>query len=101
MPKNRLPLPQLFFHMKSGKFRLGYNQGASLFKYSNIPDTFTKSHSVFIRLLSDIPINSVKAKIAGVLKYRYDDGSFICYFENNDELHIWTYEELRSIIGAQ
>ena len=82
-----------------GKFRLGYNQGASLFKYCTIPNTFSKNHSVYIRLLSNIPVNSVKAKIAGVLKYRHDRGSFICYFENTSELYTWTYEELRSIIG--
>ena len=78
-----------------GKFRYGYNQGAVLLKKCKI----TKKHSVFIRLLSDIPINSVKAKIAGVLKYRYDEGKFICFFETSEELHIWTYDELRSIIG--
>jgi len=78
-----------------GKFRYGYNQGAILLKNCKI----TKKPSVFIRLLSDIPINSVKAKIAGVLKYRYDEGKFICFFETTGELHIWTYDELRSIIG--
>jgi hypothetical protein len=50
--------------------------------------------------MSDIPINSVRAKIAGVLKYHYDEGSFICYFEKTRELHTWTYEELRNLIGA-
>jgi len=37
---------------------------------------------------------------AGELKKRYDEGSFICYFERIGELHIWTHEELRAIIGT-
>ena len=78
-----------------GKFKYGYKQGALLLKNSEI----TKPHSVFVRLLSDIPINSAKAQIAGVLKYRYDAGKFICFFETIGELHTWTYDELRSIIG--
>jgi len=79
-----------------GKFKRGYKQGAILLKTCKI----TKSHSVFIRLLSDFPVGSVKAQIAGVLKYRYDEGKFICFFEKLGELHSWTYEELRSIIGT-
>jgi len=78
------------------QFRYGYNQGAILLQNFKL----TKKHSVFIRLLSDISLNSVKAKIAGVLKNRYDDGRFICFFEKNDELHSWNYKELRSIIGT-
>ena len=78
-----------------GKFKYGYKQGALLLKNGET----AKKHSVFIRLLSDIPINSVKAQIAGVLKYRYDAGKFICFFETIGELHTWTYDELRSIIG--
>jgi len=79
-----------------GKFKKGYKQGAILLKNC----TITKRHSVFVRLLSDIPINSVKAQIAGVLKYRHDEGKFICFFETIGELHTWTYKELRSIIGT-
>ena len=79
-----------------GKFKYGYKQGALLLKDCQV----TKKHSVFIRLLSDISINSVKAKIAGVLKYRHDEGKFICFFEIIGELHSWTYEELRAIIGT-
>ena len=79
-----------------GKFRYGYKQGAILLQNCEI----TKKHSVFVRLLSDIPIQSVKAKIAGVLKNRYDEGRFICFFERINELHTWTYDELRSIIGT-
>jgi hypothetical protein len=60
----------------------------------------TKKHSVFIWLLSDISIGSVKAKIAGELKNRQDEGNFICYFEKTGALHTWTYDELRAIIGS-
>ena len=35
----------------------------------------------------------------GVLKNRYDEGRFICFFEMTGELHTWSYNELRSIIG--
>jgi hypothetical protein len=77
-----------------GEFRLAYKQGASLIKdHDDI-----QSHSVFIRLFSDLSLISVMSKIAGELKDRPDKGSFICYFETNGELHIWTYEELRGII---
>ena len=79
-----------------GKFRYGYNQGAILLQNCEI----TKKHSVFIRLYSDIPIKSVKAKIAGELKYRFDEGCFICFYEKTKELYIWTYDELRAIIGT-
>jgi len=79
-----------------GKFKQGYRQGALLLKNC----TVTKKHSVFIRLLSDISVGSVKAKIAGELKKRHDEGSFICYFDRIGELHIWTHEELRAIIGT-
>ena len=92
-----------------GKFRLGYKQGASLLKYcagnfvakGALSDDFPKSHSIYIRLLSNIPINSVKAKIAGVLNYHHDKGVFICYFEKIGELHTWTYDELRNLIGKK
>jgi hypothetical protein len=79
-----------------GRFRYGYRQGALLLKNR----TVTKKHSVFIRLLSDISVGSVKAKIAGELKNRLDQGSFICFFEKTGELYSWTYEELRAIIGT-
>jgi len=78
-----------------GQFRYGYKQGSIILESC----TVTKKHSVFIWLLSDLSIGSVKAKIAGELKSRYDKGSFICFFEKIGELHSWTYEELRSIIG--
>jgi len=79
-----------------GKFKYGYRQGALLIKNCEI----TQKHSVFVRLLSDIPIKSVKAKIAGELKYRFDEGRFICFFEQTKELYIWTYDELRAIIST-
>ena len=79
-----------------GKFKYGYRQGAMLLQNCSI----TKKHSVFVRLLSDIPLKSVKAKIAGELKNRFDDGRFICFYEKTKKLYIWTYNELRSIIGT-
>ena len=78
-----------------GKFRYGYKQGSLLLENC----TVTKKHSVFIWLLSDLSVGSVKAKIAGELKDRHDEGSFICFFEKTGELYSWVYEELRSIIG--
>ena len=78
------------------KFSHGYKQGALLVKNCVI----TKKHSVFIRLLSDLSIGSVKSKIAGELKYRLDEGTFICFFETIGELFFWTYDELRLIIGT-
>jgi len=80
-----------------GKFKIGYKQGAILLKNC----TITKSHSVFIRLLSDLTVGSVKAQIAGVLKNRHDEGKFICFFEKIGELHTWSYDELRAIIGTK
>jgi hypothetical protein len=75
-------------------FKQGLNQGTAVIK--DYPEIQT--HSVFVRLLSDFTIKSVKGKIAGELKNRPENGSFICYFEHIRELHIWSYEELRSII---
>lgn len=57
-----------------------------------------KKHSVYIRLLSDLEIDSVRAKIAGELKNRTGEGYFICYFEHTGHLYTWSYDELRSII---
>jgi len=79
-----------------GKFKKGYKQGAILLKGCSI----TKSHSVFIRLLTDLTVGSVKAQIAGILKNRYDEGKFICYFEKTGKIHTWTFNELRAIIGT-
>ncbi|MDR0321835.1 MAG: hypothetical protein LBI28_10050 [Treponema sp.] len=77
------------------QFKYGYKQGSLLTKNCAL----TKKHSVFIWLLSDLSVGNVKAKIAGELKERKGEGSFICFFEKSGELFTWTYEELRSIIG--
>jgi hypothetical protein len=77
-------------------FRQGYHQGAALVKGR----TETEEHSVYIRLLSDLSPGSVRAKIAGELKNRTGKGRFICFFEAAGELSVWTYDELRAIIGT-
>jgi hypothetical protein len=59
-----------------------------------------QSHSVFIRLFSNLSPGSVKAKIAGELNNRSDPGTFFCYFEVSGTLFSCTYEELRGIIGS-
>jgi len=75
-------------------FEQGFKQGAAIIeKHPEI-----RSHSVFIRLFSDLTIISVKAKIAGELKNRSGNGFFICYFEQIGALHIWSYNELRMLI---
>jgi len=79
------------------QFKYGYKQGSLLIEKSSL----IKEHSVFIWLMSDISVGSVKAKIAGELKNRPDKGSCICFFEKTGELYTWTYEELRSIIGIK
>jgi hypothetical protein len=57
-------------------FRFAYKQGAVLLSgYSDLHE-----HSVFIRLFSDLSIESVKAKIAGELKGRSDPGIFFLFF---------------------
>ena len=76
------------------QFKYGYKQGAYLIQNCDI----TKNHSVFVWMLSDMSVGSVRAKIAGELKNRHDEGSFICYFEKSRELYVWTYDDLRSII---
>jgi hypothetical protein len=78
-------------------FKQGFKQGTT--SVQDYPDI--RTHSVFIRLLSDFTIGSVKAKIAGELKNRTDEGNFICYFEKTGELYTWSYGELRSIIGVK
>jgi len=59
------------------------------------------SHSVYVRLFSDLPVESVKAKITGELKTRYDSGNFISFFETAAELHKWSYSELRAMISKK
>ena len=80
-----------------GEFRLAYKQGASLM----VRKAGLAEHSVFIRLKTDLSLISVMSKIAGELKDRSDKGHFICYFETHKDLHSWTYEELRAIIGKK
>jgi hypothetical protein len=92
------------------QFKYGYKQGALLIKGRFAPRPSNESregspldiqkHSVFIWLLADMSVGSVKAKIAGELKNRPGKGSFICYFDKTGELHNWTYDELRGIIGC-
>jgi len=77
-------------------FRFAYKQGIVLLKdHPGITE-----HSVFIRLFSDLSEGSVKAKIAGELKGRQDTGQFICYFEHLGELRVWSYDELKYMIGG-
>jgi hypothetical protein len=80
-----------------GQFKYGYKQGAIILKGTALP----RKHSVFIRLITDLSLISVMSKIAGELKTRHDEGSFICYFEKKGELYTWTYDELRAIIGKK
>ena len=83
------------------EFKRGYKQGKSLLT-TNLPVNHPpQGHSVFIHLISDLKIEAVKAKIAGELKNRMDEGSFICFFDNINELRFWTYGELRASIGRR
>jgi hypothetical protein len=83
------------------EFKRGYKQGKSLLS-TNLPANYPpQEHSVFIHLISDLRMEAVKAKIAGELKNRMDEGSFICFFDNLDELCSWTYAGLRAIIGRK
>ena len=77
------------------EFRKGFKQGAYLCE--RLPQM--KTHSVFIRLFSNLSVGSVKAKVAGELKDRSDKGRFICYFEVSETLFSWTYDELKGLIG--
>jgi len=77
-------------------FKQGFKQGAAVVReYPEI-----RTHSVFIRLFSNFTIESVKAKIAGELKNRPGNGSFMCFFEQTGELYTWPYESLRMFIGT-
>jgi hypothetical protein len=81
----------------SKDFKKGYKQGASLVQ----SHAAIQEHSVFMRLFTDLPVESVKAKIAGELKTRLDNGRFICFFETIGKLYAWTYVELRAMIGKK
>ena len=76
-------------------FKQGLKQGKAVIQ----DHPMIKTHSVYVRLLSEFSIQSVKGKIAGELKDRPVNGNFICYFEHIGELRMWSYDELRSIIG--
>jgi hypothetical protein len=80
-----------------GEFRLAYKQGAAL--AGDGPNK--REHSVFLRLLSGLEVDSIRAKIAGELKGRAGKGRFTCYFEHTGKLYSWTYDELRAIIGKK
>ena len=83
------------------EFKRGYKQGKSLLS-TNLPANYPpQGHSVFIHLISNLKMEAVRAKIAGELKNRMDEGSFICLFAHSGELHYWTYAELRAIIGKK
>jgi hypothetical protein len=70
-----------------GEFRLAYKQWTTLaVEGPNRPE-----HSVFLRLLSDMEVDSIRAKIAGELKGRTGKGLFTCYFEHTGKLYSWTY----------
>jgi hypothetical protein len=83
------------------EFKRGYKQGQSLLS-ANLPANYPpQGHSVFIHLISGLKIGAVRAKIAGELKNRMDEGNFICFFDKLDELHSWSYADLRAIIGRK
>jgi hypothetical protein len=82
------------------EFKRGYKQGKALLS-ANLPEGYSpQGHSVYIYLISDLRIEAVKAKIAGELKSRLDQGSFICFCEKSRKLYSWSYQELREIIGT-
>ncbi|MDR1985567.1 MAG: hypothetical protein LBP88_01175, partial [Treponema sp.] len=70
------------------QFKYGYKQGKDLLQGRSD----VQGHSVFVWLFSDVTVESVKAKIAGELKERLDDGHFICFFEKAGKLYLWSYE---------
>lgn len=83
------------------EFKRGYKQGQSLLSAKLPANCFSQGHSVFINLISDLKIEAVRAKIAGELKDRMDEGNFICFFNKLDELYSWSYADLRAIIGKK
>jgi hypothetical protein len=78
-------------------FKRGYKQGRSVLETH--PGIQAK-HDVFLRLYTPFTVESVRAKIAGEIKNTVDKGRCICYFEATGELHYWTYDELRAIVGT-
>jgi hypothetical protein len=78
-------------------FKKGYKQGLSLLEAH---PGIQAEHDVFLRLYTPFTIESVRAKIAGEIKNTTDKGCCICYFEAAREIHSWTYDELRAIVGV-
>jgi hypothetical protein len=78
-------------------FKKGYKQGRSLLEAH--PELMA-GHDVFLRLYTPFTVESVRAKLAGEIKDTSDKGHCICYFEATGELHSWTYDELRAIVGT-
>jgi hypothetical protein len=56
-------------------------------------------HNVFLRLYTPFTVECIRAKIAGEIKGTSDSSCCICYFEATEELYLWTYNELRAIVG--
>ena len=77
-------------------FKKGYKQGLSMLETH--PE-IKADHNVFLRLYTPFTIESIRAKIAGEIKGTSDSGCCICYFEATEELYLWTYNELRAIVG--
>jgi hypothetical protein len=75
-------------------FRRGYKQGRFLLKKHAV----SAKHSVFLRLFTPFMVESVRAKIAGELKYSTDEGQCICFFEAAGELYTWNYDDLRALM---
>jgi hypothetical protein len=78
-------------------FKKGYKQGLSMLEAN--PE-IKAEHDVFLRLYTPFTVESVRAKIAGVIKNSSDKGRCICYFEATEELFYWTFDELRAIVGT-
>jgi hypothetical protein len=78
-------------------FKKGYKQGRYVLE--NHPGIILE-HDVFLRIFTPFTVESVRAKLAGELKNSTDTGRCICYFEATCKLYIWTYNELRAIVGA-
>jgi hypothetical protein len=78
-------------------FKKGYKQGRSVLEAH--PGIMAE-HDVFLRLFTPFTVESVRAKLAGELKNTADQGRCICYFEAAEKLFIWSYDELRAIIGT-
>jgi len=63
---------------------------AELRKEYDRAEAFLKNAPSIVGLRNNLPVMSVKAKIAGELKDRHDNGSFLCYFEE-ENLILYTF----------